>query len=118
MSLAKKKEVFEIQYMSFRNFVTKPRAAIYTILGVLALFGLISAGLSYLASSKIEALIGVLMVFLAIPLAGFVYMGLTQETATRNPMRPLRASIYAIAVFVFLFGVLLVQCWYSVKPNH
>src|SRR5699024_12154639 len=54
------------------------------------------------------ALTGVLMVFLALPSAGFVYMGLTQETATRHPMRPLRALIYAIAVFVFLFGALLV----------
>src|SRR5690625_3721620 len=59
MSLAKKKEVFEVQYMSLRHFVTKPRAAIYTILGVLAIFGLITAGLSYLASGKIEALTGV-----------------------------------------------------------
>jgi len=108
MSLDKKKEVFEIQYMSFRHFVTRPRAAIYTLLGVIALFGLIVSGLSYLTSGKIEALTGVLMVFLALPSAGFVYMGLTQETATRHPMRPLRALIYAIAVFVFLFGALLV----------
>ena|SRR5690625_285130 len=108
MSLAKKKEVFEVQYMSLRHFVTKPRAAIYTLLGVLAIFGLITAGLSYLGSGKIEALIGVLMVFLAMPLGGFVYMALTQETAARNSMRPLRASIYSIAVFVFLFGSLLV----------
>lgn len=108
MSLAKKKEVFEIQYMSLRHFVTKQQAAIYTILGVLVAFGLISAGLSYLASGKFEALTGGLMVFLAIPLAGFVYTALTQETATRNPMRPLRASIYTIAVFVFLVSALLV----------
>src|SRR5699024_12345273 len=49
------------------------------------------------------------MVFLALPSAGFVYMGLTQESATRHPMRPLRELIYAIAVFVFLFVVLHVQ---------
>ncbi|RDW17133.1 hypothetical protein CWR48_14500 [Oceanobacillus arenosus] len=108
MSLAKKKEVFEIQYMSLRSFVTKKQAAIYTVLGVLVAFGMITAGLSYLGSGKVEALIGVLMVFLAAPLAGFVYMGLTQETATRNPMRPLRATIYAIATFVLIFGALLV----------
>ncbi len=108
MSLAKKKEVFEIQYMSFRHFVTKQRAAIYAILGVLALFGLIVAGLGYLGSGKIETFTGVLMVFLAIPLAGFVYMGLTQETATRHPMRPLRAAFYSISSFAFLFGFLLV----------
>src|SRR5690625_2966399 len=94
--------------MSFRHFVTRPRAAIYTLLGVIALFGLIVSGLSYLTSGKIEALTGVLMVFLALSSAGFVYMGLTQETATRHPMRPLRALIYAIAVFVFLFGTLFV----------
>lgn len=108
MSLAKKKEVFENQYMSFRHFVTKPRAAIFAILGVLTAFGLIIAGLSFLTTNKIEPFIGVLMVFLSVPLSGFVYMGLTQETATRNSMRPLRASIYAVATFVLLFGVLLV----------
>ncbi|MCJ7843546.1 hypothetical protein MUB24_22255 [Lederbergia sp. NSJ-179] len=117
MSLAKKKEVFEIQYMSLRHFVTKQQAAIYTILGVLVAFGLISAGLSYLASGKFEALTGGLMVFLAIPLAGFVYMGLTQETATRNPMRPLRASIYTIAVFVFLVSALLVPMFVFVEAK-
>lgn len=108
MSLAKKKEVFKSQYTTFRQFLTKQRAAIFTILGVLTIFGLIIAGLSFLATSKIESFIGVLMLFLSVPLAGFVYMGLTQETATRNPMHPLRASIYAITAFVLLFGVLLV----------
>lgn len=108
MSLAKKQEVFESQYMSFRHFVTKPRAAIFTILGVLTAFGLITAGLRFLSSNTIEPFIGVLIVFLSVPLAGFVYMGLTQETATRNPMSPLRASIYAVCAFVLLFGVLLV----------
>lgn len=108
MSLAKKKEVFENQYMSFRHFVTKPRAAIFTILGVLTAFGLITTGLSFLTTNKIESFIGVLMVFLSVPLSGLVYMGLTQETATRHPMRPLRASIYAVATFVLLFGALLV----------
>jgi len=108
MSLEKKKEVFESQFMSLRHFITKSRAAVYTILGVLAVFGLIISILGYLGSSKVEALMGVWMVFLSLPLAGFVYMGLTQETATRNPMRPMRASIYSIAVFVFLFGAFLV----------
>lgn len=108
MSLEKKKEVFEMRYMSLRNFVTKTRAAIYTILGVLTVFILMISGLSYFFMGKVEALSGGTMAFLAIPLAGFVYMGLTQETATRNPMRPLRAAIYAVAIFVFLLGAFLV----------
>lgn len=108
MSLAKKKEVFEIQFMSLRHFITKSRAAVYTILGVLTVFGLIVSIVGYLGSNRIEALLGVWMVFLSLPIAGFVYMGLTQETAMRYPMRPLRAFIYAIAVFVFLFGAFLV----------
>jgi hypothetical protein len=91
-----------------RNFVTKTRAAIYTILGVLTVFAIIISCFSYLFLGKVDAVTGVMMLFLAVPLAGFVYMGLTQETATRNPMRPMRAAIYAVAVFVFLFGVILV----------
>src|SRR5690625_3793940 len=98
----------ESEYMSLRHFVTNPLAVIYTILGVLIGFGLITSGLSYLSSGKIESLTGVLMLFLVVPLAGFVYMGLTQETATRHPMRPLRASIYSIAVLVLLFGISLI----------
>ncbi|WP_368975308.1 hypothetical protein NST61_01660 [Caldifermentibacillus hisashii] len=108
MSLEKKKEVFEMRYMSLRNFVTKTRAAIYTILGVLTVFAIIISCFSYLLLGKVDAVTGVMMLFLSVPLAGFVYLGLTQETATRNPMRPLRAAIYAVAVFVFLFGVFLV----------
>src|SRR5699024_4917862 len=38
MRLDKKKEVFEIQYTSFRHFVTRPRPAIYPLLGVITLF--------------------------------------------------------------------------------
>lgn len=108
MSLAKKKEVFELQYMSLRHFVTKTQAAIYTALGVAVLFGLVTAGLSYLSTTKIESLLGVLLVFLAVPIAGFVYMGLMQETARRNSMRPLRAAIYAVASLLLLISVLLV----------
>ncbi|MCM3055300.1 hypothetical protein [Caldibacillus thermoamylovorans] len=108
MSLEKKKEVFEMRYMSLRNFVTKTRAAIYTILGVLTVFAIIISCFSYLLLGKVDAVTGVMMLFLSVPLAGFVYLGLTQETATRNPMRPMRAAIYAVAVFVFLFGVILV----------
>src|SRR5699024_12697230 len=40
MSLDKKKEVFEIQYMSFRHFVNRPRAATYKLLGFNNLFRL------------------------------------------------------------------------------
>src|SRR5690625_7148366 len=108
MSLAKKKEVFEVQYMSLRHFVTKPRAAIYTILGVLAIFGLITAGLSYLTSGKIEDLTGVLMVFLATSLSGFVYIYLIQVMVSRKSYLPLCAStynyelIYIILVYIFV----------------
>src|SRR5699024_4631955 len=91
MRLDKKKEVFEIQYMSFRHFVTRPRAAIYTLLGVIALFGLIVSVLSYLTSGKIKSFTGVLMVFVALSSAYYVYMGLKHETATRHPLRQLRA---------------------------
>src|SRR5699024_12804123 len=38
MSVDIKKEVFEIQYMSYRHFVTRPRASMYTLLGVVSQF--------------------------------------------------------------------------------
>ncbi|NLK93081.1 MAG: hypothetical protein GX273_08120 [Bacteroidales bacterium] len=117
MSLIKKKEVFESKYMSLRHFITNKQAVIYTILGVFTAFGLITVGLTYFSSGEIDGFISVLIVFLSIPLSGFVYMGLTQETATRNPMRALRASIYAIAVFVLLFGILLVPMLVFGKAN-
>lgn len=118
LSLAKKKEVFEAKYMSIRNFITKSRAVIYAILGILTGFCVITSGLNYLSTGKIEGLTVALMLFLAVPLAGFVYMGLTQETATRHPMRPLRATIYTIAAFVLFIGILLipVMIFYTPKP--
>lgn len=107
MSIGKKQEVFESQYMTLRHFITTQQAIIYTILGVLTAFGVIIAGLSYLSTGEINGFNGWLIVLLSIPLSGFVYMGLTQETATRKPMGSLRASIYTLASFVLLFSLLL-----------
>src|SRR5699024_3299478 len=101
-------EVFESQYMPLRHFITTKQAIIYTILGVLTALGLITVGLSYLSTGEINGFNGWLMVLLSIPLSGFVYMILTQETASRKPMGSFRAFIYALAVFGLLFGILLV----------
>jgi len=108
MSLEKKKEVFEMRYMSLKNFITKPRAAIYTILGMIIVSEVIIALATYLNSGKVETLTRIMLVTLAFPCSGLTYLGLTQETPARNPMHPMRALSYAIAIFILLFGALFV----------
>src|SRR5690625_7768998 len=54
MSLAKKKEVFVVQYMSLRHFVKKPIAAIFNILCVLAIYGFYYVIICYIESDLLD----------------------------------------------------------------
>jgi hypothetical protein len=61
--------------------------------------------LAYFASGDITSGLGALIVFFIGPVCGFVFLGLTQETARNNPMSWKRALFYVAAVGVILFGL-------------
>lgn len=105
ISLKKRKEIFETMYMQKRNYMDTKRVGAYILLGMVVAFGAIVAGMLWFSSENITQVLGVLLVFGVVPATGYIYLGLTQETASRNPMSKKRALLYSGAAFVFLFGI-------------
>ncbi|GHV43473.1 hypothetical protein AGMMS49546_25170 [Spirochaetia bacterium] len=82
------------------------RAFVYVLFGVVLALGLVLSILTWLQIHDVTALYGVLVIFNAVGICGFVFMGLTQETAILKPLSWKRASLYTLAVAVGLFGIL------------
>jgi hypothetical protein len=105
ISLARKKEVFSEIYMNTRSYMKMWQKIGYTAAGGLLAFGIIISVLAYLSTGDIVAGLGSLIVFFILPVCGFVFLGLTQETAANYPMSPKRACFYVAASCVILFGL-------------
>jgi len=114
LSIKKRKEVFEEVYMDIRNFMNVKRVAGYVTFGVLALFGIITALIVLFAenwqdgSLKLTAVFGSMLPFLTTAVAGFTWLGLTQETASMYPLSKKRAAWYAAGAGLIAFGFLIV----------
>jgi MFS family permease len=112
LSLKKRKEVFEEVYMDIRSFMTSKRVAAYVLFGLLALFGIISALIVFFAPrnisglSDISGVFAVILPFLTAAIAGFTFLGLTQETASMYPMNKKRAAWYVLGTGLISFGLL------------
>jgi MFS family permease len=108
ISRKKRREVFEEQYMDIRHYMKKSRVAAYIVCGITLLFGVLTALIAYFdANADPTALFGVLLVFLSVPIGGFTYLGMTQETASLYPVKGTRALLYALGVLLIVFGILL-----------
>ena len=77
----------------------------YVIASAILLFGIMSTGITYLATDNLVATTGSLMVFTIISIGLFVYLGLTQETKHDYGMNNKRALTYTLATVVLLFGL-------------
>lgn len=107
ISNEKRKEVIGTMYMKTRSYMDKWHVIGYTAAGGLLGLGIILALLAYFSSYNPTALAGSLLVFFIAPVCGFVFLGLTQETATNYPMHWLWALFYTAAVGVILFGLIV-----------
>jgi hypothetical protein len=127
ISLQKRKEVFAEQYMDIRRYMNGFRVAGYVVGGALAAFGLLSALLVYFAVANytdivmtvgpdgslvrtwpdLAGVFGVVLPFLTASAGVFTFLGLSQETATRYPMKKKRAAWYTVAVVLMAFGILM-----------
>jgi len=107
ISRKKKQEIIAEMYMKTRHYMSTWRIALYILCGTALGFGVIIAALSGFFSGDINASLGSLLVFGVIPIVGFLFLGLTQETAVREPMSWKRALLYVVAAGVFLFGVIV-----------
>ncbi|MDR3270732.1 MAG: permease prefix domain 1-containing protein [Peptococcaceae bacterium] len=104
ISLKKKQEVFADMYMS-RNYLDTKRVVAYVICGLVLAFGVVSALLAWFYAQEMSAVWGTLIPFGVLPLAGFIFLGLTQETASQEAMSWQRALFYVLAGVLILFGL-------------
>jgi hypothetical protein len=119
LSLRVRRDMIAERYLGLRRYLTGPRVAGYVGSGALLLFGLITAAIVYFsqddgaaAVARMTAVFGVLLVFIAGAAAGFTFLGVTQETADRYPMKKKRAALYAVAAGVSAFGLVLFPLTY------
>jgi len=115
LSLKKRTEVFEEAYMDISRYMSAGRVAGYVVFGVLALFGIIVAFITLFAVKGVDigfngpvdltAFFGAMMPFLVAAIAGFTFLGVTQETASMYPVSKKRATWYAVATGLIAFGL-------------
>jgi len=93
--------------MDIKMYMPARRVAGYVVFGVLALFGIAAGCIAFFAARKTEltAHIATLMPFLTAAVAGFTWMGVTQETASTYPVSVKRGIWYAAAAGLIAFGL-------------
>lgn len=105
LSLKKKQEVFEDMYMKTRNYMSSLRVLLFVIFGAIAAFGMIVSLVTWYVSGNILGSLGAFLPFGMVPVMGFTFLILTQETAGKYPMKGKRAALYTLAVSVLSFGI-------------
>jgi hypothetical protein len=113
MSLKKRKEVFEEVYMDITAYMPARRVVGYVIFGIVALFGITTGCIAFFAAGKtalnahidFTAFFATMMPFLTAAVAGFTWLGVTQETASMYPMSKKRGAWYAAATGLIAFGL-------------
>lgn len=106
ISRQKRNEIIERMYIHSKTKVGMKHAIGYAVAGGVGLFGVVVAFITYFTTGQIFHGVSTLIPFLVPSVAGFVFLGLTQETSSNMPMPWLRALIYAIASGVILFGLI------------
>ena len=100
--------------MDIRNFMNAKRVAGYVVFGGLALFGIITALIVLFSENWLDSgfnmagVFGSAMPFLTAAVAGFTWLGLTQETASAYPVSKKRAAWYAAGAGLIVFGLLTI----------
>jgi len=112
MSLRKRSEAFGEVRTGTRKHISAGRVAAYALFGGLATLGIITGVAFFLtaraadlrAAASVAALFVAAMPFLALAAAGFVFLGVTRETASLRPVSKKRGAWYAAAVALVAVG--------------
>jgi hypothetical protein len=114
LSLKKRKEVFQEVYMDIKMYMPAKRVAGYVVFGFLAFFGITAALITYFAAKNaafmsgtsvdLTSFFGAMMPFLTAATVGFTFLGVTQETASMNPVNRKRGAWYVAAAGLIAFG--------------
>jgi hypothetical protein len=136
MSLKRRQEVYQDAYLG-RRYMNAPRVIAYVFFGAVLAFGFITAALAYFSTRReiaavlpqagrfdsadpggLVPLFGVLMPFTTLGIAGFVFLGLTQESSALYPMRKKRALCYSLAAVLITFGLTMMPLvWFAVPED-
>ena len=120
LSEKKRKEVIEEAYMGIGNYMTARRVAAYVIFGIIALFGFFVAFFPLFVMGKLNidfnlgliAFFGTMLPFLTAAVAGFTFLGVTQETNSTYPVSGKRGAWYTVAAALIAFGLLVMPVIY------
>ncbi|MDR1616784.1 MAG: permease prefix domain 1-containing protein [Syntrophomonadaceae bacterium] len=113
----KRQEALTEMYMKTRSYMDTQRIIGYIAAGGLLALGIILSLLAYFASGEITAGLGSLIPFFIVPVCGFVFLGLTQETARNYPMNWKRALFYTATAGVILFGLVIFAIAFVVREG-
>jgi hypothetical protein len=99
--------------MDIKAYMPPGRITAYVIFGVLAFFGITVACITFFAAGKtglnkhieLTAFFATMMPFLTAAVAGFTYLGMTQETASMYPVSKKRGAWYSAAAGLIAFGL-------------
>ena len=118
ISFKKRQEVFEDAYMDIRRYMTPRRVAGYVAFGVALMFGIITALIVYFTDGeyfppegflgtqeRMTGVFGSFMPFFVAAVAGWTFLGLTQELGDSYPVKTKRAIWYTIAATLLAFGI-------------
>ena len=104
LSLKKKQEVFSEMYMKTRNYLTPKRSALYALCSVALGASILIPLIIWFNTGFIGASVSSVLPFGMASVLGCLYLGLTQETAAREPAPPKRAALYVLAAGLILLG--------------
>jgi hypothetical protein len=120
ISLRKKQDILLYAYMGIRKYLKPGRVALYVISGALLVLGIVIALVVYFTGEEQSALeafwepnkritgaMGVLLASIPLAAAAFTFLGVTQETASRNPLSKKRGAWYSLGAAVLAFGLIL-----------
>ncbi|MDR3192384.1 MAG: permease prefix domain 1-containing protein [Treponema sp.] len=125
ISLKKKQEVFQDAYLGMRKYLKPGRVALYVLGGAWLILGLVIALVAYLTgeepsaydafwtpNKRVLSFLGVLLGFIPPAAALLTFLGVTQETASRNPLSRKRGLWYALTAAVLGFGIIIFPLTY------
>jgi hypothetical protein len=118
MSLKRRQEVYQDAYLGIQRYMMPARVAGYVAFGAALAFGIICALIVYFSSTDRTGAFSTFLPFFTAAVAGFTFLGLTQETAAAYPMKKKRAAWYCLAAGLIAFGIVLFPVIYFSITDH
>jgi MFS family permease len=114
ISLKKKQQVIGEAYMDIKHYLKPGRVIAYIVCGLFLAFAVVIAAITYFSmkeydptGSELTGVFGVIFAFVPAAIAGFTWLGLTQELPDLFPLSKKRAAWYAAGAYLLIAGIAL-----------